>query len=183
MPAYVSFEMEVSAEAYVNSLGSIAKPKLDHIVALALSDTAKSAKSKAAGVIAKRTGLKAAVVKTRIYYSRVADGEYEVAVKSSKRPIALIEFPHMQTATGISTRAWGKIQLIRHAFVATMKNGHTGIYRRVGKARLPIEQLWGPTIGGTFAVKEVQAVIAKTMRDRLQKSLARRMAAAVRRKN
>jgi Prophage minor tail protein Z (GPZ) len=182
--ATASFTITVNASAYVNSLGAIAKPKLDHIVALALVDTAKSAKVKAAAVIAKRTGLKSALVKDRIYYPRVNDGEYEVQVKSSKRPIPLIDFPNvMQTGTGVSTRAWGKTQLIRHAFIATMKNGHTGVYRRKTKARLPIEQLWGPTIGGTFATKEVQAVVAKTMQERLSKSLARRMAAAVRRKN
>jgi hypothetical protein len=181
--AQAQFAITVDATAYVNSLGSIAKPKLDQIVALALVDTAKSAKAKAAGVIAKRTGLKAAMVKERIYYERVDPGEYEVHIRSSKRPIALIEFPVMQTATGVSTRAWGKTQLIKHAFIATMRNGHTGVYRRVGRPRLPIEQLWGPTIGGTFARPEVQEVIAKTMKDRLSKSLARRMAAAIRRKN
>ena len=42
----------VNAEAYVDSLTSIAKPKLDKIVALALVDTAKSAQSKAASLIA-----------------------------------------------------------------------------------------------------------------------------------
>jgi Prophage minor tail protein Z (GPZ) len=182
--ATASFTITVNAEAYVNSLGAIAKPKLDHIVALALVDTAKSAKVKAAQAISKRTGLKSALVKERIYYPRVDDGEYQVEIKSSKRPIALIDFPNvMQTATGVSTRAWGKNQLIRHAFIATMKNGHRGVYRRQTKARLPIEQLWGPTIGGTFATKEVQEVVAKTMRERLSKSLARRMAAAVRMKN
>ena len=70
--------------------------------------------------------------------------------------------------------------MIKNAFITTTKNGHTGVFRRVGKRRLPIQQLWGPTIGGTFATKEVQGVIAKTMQERLQKALARRMAAATR---
>src|SRR6185369_6253319 len=97
--AQAQFTITVDAVGYVNSLGAIAKPKLDHIVALALVDTAKAAKVKASAVIAKRTGLKSAVVKSRIYYDRVDDGEYEVQVRSSKRPIALIEFPVHQTAT------------------------------------------------------------------------------------
>jgi hypothetical protein len=178
-----ALSITVDAAAYINSLGSIAKPKLDHIVALALADTAKAAKVKAAALIAKRTGLKSATVKSRIFYERVNDGDYEVEVRSSKRAIPLIEFPVRQAGAGVSTRAWGKQQVIRHAFIATMKSGKTGVFRRKGPHRLPIEQLWGPTIGGTFATPEVKGAIHSTMKARLQSSLARRMAAAVRRKS
>lgn len=170
----------VDATAYVNSLHSIAKPKLDKIVALSLVDTARSAQSKAASLIAKRTGLRVGAVKPRIFYDHVNPGDYEIAVHSSRKPIALVEFPHTQTGTGVSTRAWGQPQIIQHAFVATMKSGHTGIYRRGGSHRLPIHELWGPTIYGTFKTKDVQAVIKTTMATRLQTALARRMAAAAR---
>jgi hypothetical protein len=54
------------------------------------------------------------------------------------------------------------------------------VFRRHTASRLPIVELWGPTISGTFKTKEVQAVIKATMEDRLQTSLARRMAAAAR---
>jgi hypothetical protein len=172
--------LTVNAVGYVNSLESIKKPQLDKIVALALVDTAKSAKAKAASVIAKHTGLRVGVVKTRIFNDHVAVGDYEVAVRSSRKPIPLIEFPTTQTATGVSTRAWGKQQIIQHAFIATMKSGHRGAFRRETKSRLPIKELWGPTIFGTFATKEVQSVISDTMKARLQTSLARRMAAASR---
>lgn len=171
--------ISVNAEAYVDSLHGIAKPKLDKIVALALSDTAKAAKVKAASVIAKRTGLKVAVAKSRIYYEHVPIGEYHVDVRSSRKPIPLIEFPSThQVATGVSTRAWGHQQIIQHGFIATMKSGHTGAFRRKTSSRLPLEELWGPTIYGTFKTKEVQAVINDTMKARLQSSLLRRMASA-----
>jgi hypothetical protein len=170
----------VNASAYVNSLGAIAKPKLDKIVALALVDTTRSAKAKAASLIAKRTGLRVATVKQRLFTNHVAVGDYEATVKSSRRPIPLIEFPVSQTANGVSTHAWGKVQIIQHAFIATMKSGHRGVYRRVGKPRLPIKQLWGPTISKTFATKEVQSVVNGVMQARLQSALARRMAAASR---
>jgi hypothetical protein len=178
-----AIEIKVNATAYVNALGQIAKPKLDSIVALALSDVAKGARVKAAAVIARRTGLKSATVKAKIFYDRVNPGDYEVAIKSSKKALPLIEFPVTQVAAGVRTRAWGKVQVIRHAFIATVKSGHRGVYRRKTANRLPLEQLWGPTIGGTFATPEVQGVISQTMMDRLQSSLSRRMAAAVRRQS
>jgi Prophage minor tail protein Z (GPZ) len=170
----------VNATAYVNSLESLQPPKLDRVVALALVDCAKSAIVKASSLIAKRTGLKSATVKARMFYDRVAPGDYEVNVKSSRKPIPLIEFPVTQTATGVSTKAWGKPQIIQHAFIATMKSGHTGVYRRHSKTRLPIGELWGPTISKTFATKEVQSLVSAVMQARLQTSLARRMAAAAR---
>jgi hypothetical protein len=170
----------VDADAFVNSLGAISKPKLDKIVALALVDTAKSAIAKAATVIAKHSGLKSKVVKSRMKYDHVAIGQYQTAVHSSRKAIRLIEFPTRQTGTGVWTRAWGKPQVILHAFITTMKSGHVGVYRRSRASRLPIEELWGPTIYGTFKTKGVQDVIRKTIQARLQTSLARRMAAAVR---
>jgi hypothetical protein len=172
----------VNAEAYVNSLTQLARPKLDQAVALALVDTAKSAISKAGTLIARRTGLKSSLVKGRLSYDHVAPGDYEVRVKSSRKAIPLIEFPVSRTRAGVSTRAWGKSHVIRHAFIATMRSGHTGVFRRVGRSRLPIRELWGPHIWGTFAQPEVQAEISKVMRERLQKALGRRMASAVRRR-
>jgi hypothetical protein len=172
----------VNATAYVNSLTGLMRPKLDQAVALALVDTAKSAIVKAASVIARRTGLKSATVKERIFYDRVAVGDYEVFLKSSRRAIPLIDFPVSQTRAGVSTRAWGKSQAIKHAFIATMRSGHRGVYRRTSTGRLPIRELWGPHIAGTFATPEVQAVISAAMKARLQSALARRMASAARRR-
>jgi hypothetical protein len=172
----------VSAEAYLARLTALQRPKLDKAVALALVDTAKSAISKGASLIARRTGLKTGTVKQRIYYDPVRVGAYQVVVRSSRRPIPLIEFASVrQTGAGVRTGAWGRSQVISSAFIATMPSGHRGVYRRRGPARLPIRQLWGPTIFGTFATPEVQSVIAATMRDRLQKALTRRIASATRR--
>jgi len=172
---------EWHAEGFVNSLGALGRPKLDKSVALALVDTANAAKTKGAQLIAKRTGLRSATVKERIYYQRVPVGQYYVEVKSSKRPIALIDFPSArQTGAGVQVNVWGRSQILRNAFITSNTAGGRQVYRRVGRARLPIRKLWGPTIYGTFATPEVQAVIRTTMQQRLQAALARRIASAQR---
>ena len=171
---------EFHAEGFVNSLGELGRPKLDKSVALALVDTANAAKTKGAQLIAKRTGLRSGTVKERIYYQRVPVGQYYVEVKSSRRPIALIDFPSArQTGAGVQVNVWGKSQLLRNAFITSSAGGRQ-VYRRRGRSRLPIRKLWGPTIYGTFATAEVQAVIRKTMQQRLQTALARRIASAQR---
>jgi hypothetical protein len=42
---------------------------------------------------------------------------------------------------GVTVRGWGRH---RGAFVATMKSGHVGIFRRVGEDRAPVREVWGP---------------------------------------
>lgn len=175
----VSFD----ATVFLGHLGALGRPQLDQTVALALADTAKSTITKAAQLIAKRTGLRSATVKARLSYDSIRVGHYQATIRSSRRPIPLYDFPGTaQTSTGVRTRAWGKTQVIRSAFIATMRSGHVGAYRRRGRSRLPIKQLWGPTIYGTFATPQVQGLIRKTMQDRLRASLLRRLAAAQRRR-
>jgi Prophage minor tail protein Z (GPZ) len=179
-----------SAEAYLDRLNALQKPRLDQAVALALVDTAKSGIAKGAGLIARRTGLKSATVKQRIYYDPVRVGDYQVTIRSSRRPIPLIEFASArQVGAGVRTSVWGRSQIIGSAFIATMPSGHRGVYRRTGrhgrrgKRYLErIKQLWGPTIYGTFATPDVQSVIAAMMRARLQTALARRIASEQRRR-
>lgn len=171
------------AEAYLDQLTALRPPKLDQAVALALVDTAKASIVKASGLIAKRTGLRSATVKERLSYDSVRVGDYQVTVRSSRRPIPLYDFPGTtQTGAGVRTRSWGKSQVIRSAFIATMRTGHRGVYRRRSRSRLPIRQLWGPTIYGTFATPEVQSLIRTNMQDRLRAALLRRLAAAQRRR-
>ena len=44
----------------------------------------------------------------------------------------------------------GKWTLIRGAFVATMPSGHTGIFFRQGKGRLPIEEAFTSRVSDAF---------------------------------
>lgn len=66
------------------------------------------------------------------------------ALNVSGEPVPLVAYPHRQTGKGVSVEVnRGKRTLIKGAFVATMKSGHEGVFRRRGKARLPIEELRG----------------------------------------
>jgi hypothetical protein len=59
----------------------------------------------------------------------------------SGAPIPLAELPYRQTAQGVEVEIKpGKQSLVKSAFVATMKSGHTGIFRRRGAKRLPIDE-------------------------------------------
>ena len=165
------------------ALSQLQRPKLDKAVALALSDTQKNTKTKAAAAIAKHMAVRSGTVKPRILTPFVREGQYTAIIQSSRKPIALSDFPSTrQNARGVYTRAWGKPQTIAHAFIATMKSGHRGAFIRTGNHRLPIKQLWGPTVAGTFATPDVATIILKTMRERVRFNLIRRLRAQVRRR-
>lgn len=68
----------------------------------------------------------------------------EWAVDVSGEAVPLVAYPHRQTAKGVSVEVnRGKRTLLKGAFKATMRSGHEGVFRRRGKARLPIEELRG----------------------------------------
>jgi hypothetical protein len=64
---------------------------------------------------------------------------------ASGAPIAMRDYPHRDThKTGVwVTVNKGARQKLRHAFEVRLKNGHVGIFNRVGGvARLPIKELF-----------------------------------------
>jgi hypothetical protein len=69
----------------------------------------------------------------------------------SGEPVPLVEYPYRQVRKGVSVAVnKGKRVLVKGAFVATMRSGHTGIFRRDGKARLPIHELFSTNIAHVF---------------------------------
>ena len=56
-----------------------------------------------------------------------------------------------------------------HAFLAQMRSGHLGVFQRVGRTRLPIRELRGPSIAHVFG-KYVAVGIARG-EEQLKKNL------------
>lgn len=74
--------------------------------------------------------------------STIADMSWALDV--SGEPVPLTAYPHRQTKRGVTVEVnRGKRTLVKGSFVATLKSGHEGVFRRKGKARLPIEELRG----------------------------------------
>lgn len=104
-------------------------------------------KSEASKRIRARKRIKARFI-TRALTLRRAHGSdiarMSWAVEVSGEPVPLVAYPHRQTKQGVSVEVnRGKRTLVNGSFVATMKSGHTGVFRRRGKERLPIDELRG----------------------------------------
>ena len=60
------------------------------------------------------------------------------------RHLPLSFFGAKQFSYGVRAKIWGRAQTFRSAFVVRRYGG--GVFKRTGKARFPIEQLWGPAV-------------------------------------
>ena len=60
------------------------------------------------------------------------------------RHLPLSFFGAKQFSYGVRAKIWGRAQTFRSAFVVKRYGG--GVFKRTGKARFPIEQLWGPSV-------------------------------------
>ncbi|MEW9106289.1 phage tail protein [Paenibacillus sp.] len=109
---------------------------------------------------------------------RLKYGTGEITLKSVGRNIPLIKF--RTTPTRVVKRKpkvlkaavkRGEKKPILGAFVQRMGNGNTGVYRRLGKTRLPIGQLYGPAVPVMLNSAEIRTKLQAEMDQRLEKRL------------
>src|SRR5512139_1372286 len=94
-----------------------------------------------------RKRIKASYVRKALTMRRARGSDLarlEWAVDVSGDAVPLVAYPARQTKKGVSVEVnRGKRTLLKGAFVATMRSGHKGVFRREGMARLPIAELRG----------------------------------------
>ena len=129
---------------------------------LAGSSGVRAMRAEASRQIRDRWNIKAARVNKALSTVFPRSGSELVwKVRSSYGPTPLADFGARQTKRGVTVviRKGGSRTLIPGAFLATMKSGHVGVFTRVGKARLPIQERFGPKISNAF--KDAAPAIAE----------------------
>lgn len=102
--------------------------------------------------------------------------------KVSGKPVPLSRFPHIATKSGVSVRVnvRSATKRIKSAFVLTLRSGHTGIFQRKGKSRLPIRQLWTTRISDVMqdpgTIPTIQQHAHSEMESAFRKGLERELA-------
>lgn len=104
----------------------------------ALKRGTKSARTHAARVVSRDMGLKVGEVRNRIRLKEPTGQTLTGELGGSLKRIPLIKLKG------------GRKRRPRHAFIATMPTGHEGVFKRAGSKRLPIRELFGPSVGRVF---------------------------------
>lgn len=151
----------------------------------ALNRTAAGVKTEAARMVRQRYYVKHGDVLKTIKVSKASASKLELLLVSRGPSIPLIRF---RTTPGspptrqpkvlkAAVKKNGSKKPIPGAFVAKMGSGHIGVFRRAGKKRLPVDELYGPAIpvmlGEPGIAEHLQQEMERRMGQRLDHEVNR----------
>lgn len=116
--------------------------------------------------IAKDTGLKSKDVRAALPMTEATLNRPLARLAASLKRIPLYKFgargpmPSRGRGRGVSYKLPGSggRQRVEDAFIAQMPSGHVGVFKRRRPARLPIQELFGPSLGRVFAKYRPEAL-------------------------
>lgn len=111
--------------------------------------------------------LKAGDIKKRVQIEKAKPNQLiSIIVSRGSRRTPILYYGARQTKKGLSVSIKkGSRKVITHGFISTMKSGHTGGFIRRGKTRLPIDELYGPSVTHLFGSKKIQETIMRHIED------------------
>jgi len=145
---------------------------------------------------AKVLNMKKTDIRNAIKIGRATWSKLTGVVSRTGRPVPLAKFKQTrQTKKGVSVlvKTGGQRTILKHAFIATMRSGHVGVYWREDREfvatgapaklparaygalpegyRLPIKELYGPRVEDILAEAGVMARIIELANERMKKNL------------
>ncbi|WP_080421235.1 phage tail protein [Burkholderia ubonensis] len=159
-------------------------------VVRALNKTAMQARTAAAQEVRSAGyNIKSSAIKSSFVVQKASRGNLVAVLKSTGRPVALINYSARQGKGGVSVQVKAGRTVLRHAFIAAMRNGHKGVFERTGKTHkkvmrngkvvrtgLPIKELFGPSIPQSLANDAVQKALMKKIREKFPQILKHELA-------
>jgi len=142
--------------------------------------------------IAKVTPLKKSAMHKRMTLKKAWPDKITGLMDCTSRPIPLIDYGARQTKKGVTVQVLrsSSRSLIAHAFIATMKSGHKGVFWREEKDfarkqfsqkitygslprkyRLPITERYGPRVSDFLANNKVMGKVIQKAGDRWDKAI------------
>jgi hypothetical protein len=169
----VKIDISVDVDKAMRQLTEIEKNLVPKATAAALNKIGVTARTEAAREIARATGLKVSEVKNRVPLIRATKTRLIAILSALPFAPNLARFKARQTKQGVSAHAWGRRKIYRGTFLAN--KGRT-VFRRMGKRRLPIAPVHGPSVPRTFMAAKTQAAIRRVVTERFKLEFDRALA-------
>lgn len=113
----------------------------------AMDRTAKRVRTSMQRAVRKRMGLLLRNVSKRVDLRPARINPVRATFHVDRMPVPLSEFNATQLKrAGTRVKIGGRTKTFKGAFIATMPTGHEGVFRRRTKRRLPIRQMFGPSV-------------------------------------
>jgi len=94
--------------------------------------------------LAQQSSIPRGAVNAATRFTSATRNTMSTVTSGTGRHLPLSFFGAKQFSYGVRAKIWGRAQTFRSAFVVKRYGG--GVFKRTGKARFPIEQLWGPAV-------------------------------------
>lgn len=163
----VRFSMRFDLADVKRQMTALQRSVLPRAVARALDRTATSERAALSSEVSTDVGIKVSAVKKAITIRKASRATLSTTVSCEGAAIPLIHFnakgpvPSRGKGRGVTYRIGRQgRKTIASAFIATVRGplpngvvspGHRGVFMRRGAKRLPIRQLYGPSLAQVFA--------------------------------
>ncbi|RLJ20805.1 hypothetical protein DJ031_04655 [bacterium endosymbiont of Escarpia laminata] len=130
------------------------------VITRALNKTIKPVERVAVRNMAEDLRITQKSVRKAIRLRRATWSNLRAEVQVTGRRLPVSAFAAKQTKPGVTYRGKGSgRKLITGAFITTLRSGHVGVFKRLSKKRLPIQELFGPSIPHVFIQSHIQRVM------------------------
>lgn len=179
--------MQISLQSNIDQvrrrLTRVQRQVIPQAAARALNRVARQAHTQMAREVAGSYAIKVGDAKKAIRVTRTAGRHSLTAVLTAAGSrLPLMQFRARQTRRGVTVMVRrGERKLVRGAFVATMKSGHTGVFARgrygpggfqPAKPRLPITELTTLSVPGALGQREIQQRIRQFIAKKFEERFA-----------
>lgn len=181
--------------ANINTAPAALLKKVDNSLrkatARALNRTAASVLSRANKEVAKDLGLKQKDSRSALRIAKATENAPRALVIATGKRIPLIAFVKPSVPEQVvrqlrdlqSGRRGGGVtyvignvkKMLPSSFIAQMRSGHLGVFKRRGKKSLPIDERFGPSIPKSFVNSRVQAALREVINSRLATEMRAQM--------
>jgi hypothetical protein len=184
--ADLEVKLDPNDVARIQRMLSYVPKSIPQVFSTALNRTATTARKESAQKISAASGMKVNIVRNMIFLQKATRTQWFSVLRFKSAFINAIKFFKSRTRDGKTkftnpgnVKLWvkggGEPQ---SPFIQTMPGGFTGVFDRVGFARLPIRQVFGPTLSELF---EGSAGIINDVQRNARTNLARNVEGQVKR--
>ena len=144
-------------------------------MARAINRSIASGKTLMVRLVSVDMGLKQADIRDKIVVVSATPDRLMAQLRASAKRIPLIDFkargpePSRGRGRGVTAKMPGGKGRYPNAFIAQMSSGHRGVFARSDRRRLPIRELFGPSIAFVFS-KHVEQGQARAL-EQLEKNI------------
>lgn len=154
-----------------NQLGALGDGLARTVMARALNHEGDKGRTKVKRALVKQTGIRYGKINAAMKTIRASSARLTYILEARGDETNIAQFGARQGAKGVSAAPWGKRRVFKSTFFVGGR-----VFRRTGKARLPIKGVYGPNIARELVKDETAATFkagSAGIADRVAHEIAR----------